>query len=59
MNARGKLNVAFVNGAVIVAVVLGLATNSFIVFLVALAVLLVSQFASGGIRYQGPKSGRN
>ena len=55
MQARGKLNVAFINGSLIVALVLGLATDSFIVFLVTLAVLLVSQFASGGIRFQGPK----
>ena len=34
MNARGKLNVAFVNGSLLLAVVAGVVLNSWIVFFV-------------------------
>ena len=50
MNARGKLNVAYVNGVVFVAGLLGLATNSGTAFLLAAAVLLITSWQAGSLR---------
>jgi hypothetical protein len=50
MNARGKLNVAYFNGSLVLAGILGLFTESWIAFFLAAAVLLMIQLAVGGIR---------
>ena len=50
MSARQKLNVAFLNGSLLLAGVLGLATDSGMVFVVALIVLLVGNVMLGEIR---------
>ena len=54
MTARHKLNVAFVNGALIVAGVVGLAFQSWLVFLVVAVVLVVGALYTGDVR-QRPK----
>jgi hypothetical protein len=51
--ARDKLNAAHVNGALVIAAVLGALTGSWLVFGVALAGLLVSSVVSGEIRPRG------
>lgn len=56
MGARNKLNVAYFNGAVIVAAFLGLAVQSWPVFFGALIVLLIGNLIGGGIRPTGSKS---
>jgi hypothetical protein len=50
MNARQKLNLAYVNGAVLVAGLVGLLTESWGVFCLTLIVLVVIHLGSGGIR---------
>ena len=50
MNARQKLNLAYVNGAVVIAGVVGLLAESWGVFCLALIVLVIIQLGSGGIR---------
>jgi hypothetical protein len=50
MNARQKLNLAYVNGAVVIAGVVGLLAESWGVFCLALIVLMVIHLGSGGIR---------
>lgn len=50
MGARHKLNQAFVNGALIVAGLIGFATQSLIAFLVVLGILLLLSTHSGDIR---------
>jgi hypothetical protein len=50
LSARHKLNVAAVNGALVIAAVIGLAATSWPVFLVVLAVLIVGSLHDGGIR---------
>lgn len=50
MNARNKLNVAYLNGAVIVAGILGLLTQSWAIFGVVLIGLLIGNVLSGAIR---------
>jgi len=50
MNARNKLNAAQVNGVLFIAGLLGLATNSGVVFLLAAAVLFATSWQSGTIR---------
>lgn len=50
MSARHKLNVAFLNGALLVAGVLGLGSQSWAVFLIALALLIASGVYMGEIR---------
>ena len=50
MGARQKLNTAYVNGALIVAGTIGLAADSWLVFLVILAVSLGCACHSGDIR---------
>ena len=50
MNARGKLNVAYLNGTAVLAVIAGVLTNSGIVFgVVLVGGVLLSLFA-GNIR---------
>ena len=53
MGARQKLNQAHVNGALIVAGILGLVTSSWTVFFIAGAVLIGLAVHSGGIRSKG------
>lgn len=50
MGARKKLNQAYVTGSLLVAGVIGLATESLVVFIVALAILLVGNLYTGEIR---------
>lgn len=50
MSARTKLNIAALNGCLIVAAVLGLAFDSWFVFVVVAAVLVAADFHSGLIR---------
>ena len=50
MNARGKLNVAYVNGAIVLAVVAGVLTNSGIVFGVILVGGVLLSLFLGNIR---------
>lgn len=48
--AKNKLNQAHLNGAVIVSGVVGLGSESFLVFFIALAVCLGMSYHTGGIR---------
>jgi hypothetical protein len=50
MNARGKLNIAYVNGAIVLAVIGGVLTNSGIVFGVILVGGVLLSFYLGNIR---------
>jgi hypothetical protein len=50
MSARKKLNVAFVNGSLVIAAVAGIATGSSIVFAGVAGVLIVSSIISDEIR---------
>ena len=50
MNARGKLNAAFVNGSIVLAAVTGYAFSSWTVFLVVLAAGIALSFYLGDIR---------
>jgi len=50
LTARHKLNAAHVQGAIIVAGILGALTESLLVFLIALAGLLIAAFLAGDIR---------
>ena len=50
MGARQKLNEAYVNGALIIAGIAGLVTESWTVFIIAAAVLIGASTYSGGIR---------
>jgi hypothetical protein len=50
MNARQKLNLAYINGAVVISGVVGLLAGSWGVFCLALIVLVVIHLGSGGIR---------
>ena len=50
MSARKKLNVAFLNGSVIVAAVVGLLFGSWAAFALVLALLLVGSLLAGEIR---------
>ena len=53
MGARIKLNVAFVNGTLIVAAGLGLVTQSWIVYFVAAAIGIGFSLHAGDIRLKG------
>jgi hypothetical protein len=57
MNAREKLNVVHIAGAVVLAGIAGLVTGSALVFGLVLTVLILAQLNGGGIR--PPRSGRN
>lgn len=50
MSARQKLNSAHINGSLIVAGVIGLGAQSWLVFLLALGVLVALATSTGGIR---------
>ena len=50
MSAKRKLNVAFFNGALIVAALFGLAAQSLGAFAVVLAVLVIASFYTGDMR---------
>jgi len=50
MNARQKLNGAYVNGSMLMASVAGLLSGSWVIFLVALAALLAGNVCIGAIR---------
>lgn len=50
MNARNKLNIAYLNGAVIVAGIAGLLTQSWAIFGVVLVGLLIGNVITGAIR---------
>ena len=50
MGAKQKLNAANVNGALIVAGVIGLITGSWPIFVLALIVLVVGSIYAGNIR---------
>ncbi len=50
MNARNKLNVAYANGCLAIAALVGMMAESGAVFLLALAALVVGGIASGDIR---------
>jgi hypothetical protein len=52
MNARNKLNYAYVNGSILVAAVLALVFRSWAIFGAALAVLGIGSVVNGGIRPQ-------
>ena len=56
MSARHKLNAAVLNGALCVALLVGLMTQSAAVFLLVLAVLLIGALHNGELR---PSSGRS
>jgi hypothetical protein len=53
MNARNKLNVAYFNGSVFVAGLLGLVIQSWPIFIASLITLVVGNLCSGGIRPKG------
>ncbi len=53
MGARQKLNVAYVNGGLLVAAILGVASQSWAVFLASLAVLIGGSVYLGEIRPGG------
>jgi hypothetical protein len=50
VNARNKLNVAYMNGALIVAGVIGVAMQSLLAFGIALAVLVAISVCASDIR---------
>jgi len=54
MSARHKLNTAYFQGTAVIAGVIGLATGSWMVFFLALAVLVAGCIHGGDIR---PRSG--
>ena len=49
MGARTKLNAAHVNGALVIAVIVGIALQSFLAFLVTLAIGVALASLTGGI----------
>ena len=58
MGARQKLNGAYVNGALVVAAVLGLMTGSWTIFIFAGAVLIGIAIYDGDIRSHSHRSSR-
>ena len=50
LTAKHKLNAAFLNGALIIAAVLGILSGSWIVFLIAAGVLIAGNIQDGSIR---------
>lgn len=50
MSARKKLNQAYVNGALIIAAIVGLATQSWTVFVSATTFLVLAALYAGDIR---------
>ena len=58
MNARGKLNSAYLNGAIVLAVIAGLLTESALVFFVFLVGGVLLSLYLGNIRPTGCRSDR-
>ncbi|CAN5849604.1 hypothetical protein BH23PLA1_BH23PLA1_26170 [soil metagenome] len=58
MGARSKLNVAYAQGCLILAAVVGILAESWTVFAVVLAVLVVGCVLAGEIRPRRRRSGR-
>lgn len=58
MSARHKLNAAVLNGTLCIALVVGALTQSVVVFLVVLAVLLAGALHSGELRPNSDRSRR-
>lgn len=56
LGARQKLNSAHLTGSLIIAGVAGVITESFVVFLIALGVLIVCSINDGGIRFGGRRN---
>jgi len=50
MSARNKLNVAYFNGSLLIAGVLGLVLQSWPIFFLALIALVIGNLYTGGIR---------
>mgnify|MGYP000892153726 CR=1 FL=1 len=50
MGARNKLNASYFNGALIVASLLGIVTQSWSIFLIAFILILVGSLIAGEIR---------
>ena len=50
LSAKHKLNAAYLNGALLIAAVSGIAAESFIVFLLVAALLIVGSLHDGSIR---------
>jgi len=50
MSARHKLNIAHLNGSVVIGVVAGLVCNSFTVFVLTTMAMIAVAFYDGGIR---------
>ena len=50
MNARNKVNVAYANGCLAIAALVGMMAGSWAVFLMAFVALVVGSYASGEIR---------
>ena len=50
MNARQKLNVAFLNGSLLIAAIAGAACQSPLIFILALIGLVVGNLMTGDIR---------
>ena len=59
MGARHKLNQAYFNGSLIIAGVVGLATESFGLFVVVLGVLIMCNMHSGEIRLDQNRNRKN
>lgn len=57
MGAKSKLNSAYINGALVIAGMVGLITGSCTVFAVVCIVLIASSIVAGDIR-SGGRSGR-
>lgn len=53
MGARQKLNQAHLNGALVIAAVVGVMTQSWAVFWIAALIAAGSGFCGGGIRLRG------
>jgi len=53
--ARQKLNVAFINGAILIALFIGLATGSFWIGICSFGVLFALSTYAGDIRLKQPK----
>ena len=57
MGAREKLNQAYVNGAIVVAAVVGFVGQSWTMFWIAVAYATASNIYGGGIRLQPGRRG--
>jgi len=53
VGTRHKLNVAYLNGCLILAAVIGASTGDGLVFVLVLIVLVMGGYASGEIRHGG------